>query len=80
MKSGTLLREVINVINKIEFDDYSERHEFNDIYETILKDLQKCRKCRGILHTKTCYRFCNRYVKASAGEKITDLPAEQEDF
>lgn len=40
MKNGTLLRQVINVINEIEFDDAQDRHLFGDIYEGILKDLQ----------------------------------------
>lgn len=41
MKSGTLLRQVINRINKdISFTTQAERHQFNDIYEQILKDLQ----------------------------------------
>jgi type I restriction enzyme M protein len=40
MKSGTLMRKVINRINQVDFDNYKERHAFNEIYETILKDLQ----------------------------------------
>lgn len=40
MKSGTLMRKVINRINQVDFEDYKERHAFNEIYETILKDLQ----------------------------------------
>ena len=40
MKNGTLLRQVINIINEIEFDDAQDRHLFGDIYEGILKDLQ----------------------------------------
>ena len=40
MKNGILLRQVINVINEIEFDDAEDRHMFGDIYEGILKDLQ----------------------------------------
>ena len=40
MKNGTLLRQVINIVNEIEFDDADDRHTFGDIYEGILKDLQ----------------------------------------
>ena len=40
MKDGILLRQVINIINEIEFDDAQDRHMFGDIYEGILKDLQ----------------------------------------
>lgn len=40
MKSGTLLRQVINKINSIDFNTQSDRHQFNDLYETLLRDLQ----------------------------------------
>ena len=39
MKDGVLLRQVINVIDDIDFSDYDESHAFGDIYETILKEL-----------------------------------------
>ena len=40
MKSGQLLRQVINKLNAIDFNRQAERHQFNDLYEKILKDLQ----------------------------------------
>ena len=40
MKDGVLLRQVVNVIDELELDDYDEIHAFGDIYETILKELQ----------------------------------------
>ncbi len=40
MKSGTLLRQVINRINQIDFTSSQDRHLFNDLYEKILRDLQ----------------------------------------
>ncbi len=40
MKSGTLLRQVINKLNKeLDFTAMPDFHLFNDIYETMLKDL-----------------------------------------
>ncbi len=39
MKNGTLLRQVINKLNEIDFTRASERHLFGDIYEQILRDL-----------------------------------------
>lgn len=41
MKDGTLLRQVINVIDELNFDNIKEIHLFNDIYETILKKFKK---------------------------------------
>jgi type I restriction enzyme M protein len=40
MKSGTLMRQVINKINDIDFNNTEDRHTFGAIYEQILKDLQ----------------------------------------
>jgi len=40
MKSGTLLRQVINKICEIDFNASQDRHTFGGIYEQILKDLQ----------------------------------------
>jgi type I restriction enzyme M protein len=40
MKSGTLMRQVINKIAEIDFNNSEDRHTFGDIYEKILKDLQ----------------------------------------
>ena len=40
MKSGQLMRQVVNRINEIDFNNLSERQHFGDIYEQILNDLQ----------------------------------------
>ena len=40
MKDGILLRQVINVIDEIDFEEYEDRHAFGEIYETILRSLQ----------------------------------------
>ena len=40
MKNGTLIRQVINKINEIDFNNSEDRHTFGAIYEQILKDLQ----------------------------------------
>lgn len=40
MKSGQLMRQVVNKINAVDFNDLAERQHFGDIYEQILNDLQ----------------------------------------
>jgi type I restriction enzyme M protein len=41
MKSGILLRQVINKVQEeIDFNDSRKRHLFGDIYEQLLRDLQ----------------------------------------
>ena len=40
MKSGQLVRQVVNKISAIDFNNLTERQHFGDIYEQILNDLQ----------------------------------------
>lgn len=40
MKSGQLLRQIINKINEVDFNDLVERQHFGDVYEQLLNDLQ----------------------------------------
>ncbi|AWW72937.1 DNA methyltransferase [Erythrobacter sp. KY5] len=40
MKNGTLIRQVVNKINEINFNNTGDKHAFGDVYEQILKDLQ----------------------------------------
>lgn len=35
MKDGVLLRQVINIIDDLDLDDYEESHAFGEIYESI---------------------------------------------
>ena len=50
MKNGTLMRQVINKINGIDFNASDDRHMFGDIYEKLLKDLQSRRQRGRVLH------------------------------
>ena len=40
MKSGQLMRQVINRISGVDFNDLAERKPFGDIYGQLLNDLQ----------------------------------------
>ena len=40
MKSGQLMRQVVNKINEVDFNNLAERQHFGDIYEQVLNDLQ----------------------------------------
>ena len=39
-KDGVLLREVVNIVDSLDFTDAKDRHLFGDIYEGVLKMLQ----------------------------------------
>lgn len=73
MKDGVLLRQVINVIDEVEFTDYEERHAFNDIYETILKDLQSQRASGEFYTPRAVTEFIVNMVKPQLGQKVADF-------
>ena len=50
MKNGTLIRQVVNKINEIDFNRSEDRHLFGDIYEQILKGPSERGEQRRVLH------------------------------
>lgn len=73
MKDGILLRQVINVIDEIDFTEYSERHAFNEIYEQILKDLQSAGQSGEFYTPRAVTDFMVRMVNPRLGEQIADF-------
>ena len=72
MKNGTLFRQVINEINKIDFNSSSERHLFNDLYETILKELQSAGSSGEYYTPRAVTQFMVDMVNPKLGETILD--------
>ncbi len=73
MKDGILLRQVINVINEIDFSEYKERHEFGEIYETILKSLQSAGNAGEFYTPRAVTDFMVQVIKPELGEKVADF-------
>ena len=73
MKSGTLLRAVINEIQKgIRLDTREERHQMNDIYEKILRDLQSAGNAGEFYTPRAVTRFIVEMANPQLGEKVLD--------
>jgi len=72
MKSGQLLRQVVNKINEIDFNNRSDRHLFNDLYEKILKDLQSAGNAGEFYTPRAVTQFMVDQVNPRLGEKILD--------
>ncbi len=73
MKSGNLIRQVINKINEMDFTKSSDRHVFNDIYEKILKDLQSAGNSGEIYTPRPLTEFMTEMVNPKLGEKVLDI-------
>jgi len=72
MKNGTLMRQVINKLNEIDFNRISDRHLFNDIYEKILKDLQSAGNAGEFYTPRAVTQFMVDMVDPKLGEKALD--------
>lgn len=72
MKNGTLLRQVINKLNEIDFTDSKERHVFGDLYEQILKDLQSAGNAGEFYTPRAVTRFMVNRLDPKLGESILD--------
>ncbi len=70
MKSGQLLRQVINKLNTIDFNRQTERHPFNDLYEKILKDLQSAGNAGEFYTPRAVTQFMVDMVNPKLGEKV----------
>lgn len=73
MKDGVLLRQVINVINEIDFSEYKERHEFGTIYETILKSLQSAGNAGEFYTPRAVTDFMVQMIDPKLGESVADF-------
>jgi type I restriction enzyme M protein len=72
MKSGTLIRQVINKINEIDFNKADDRHAFNDLYEHLLKELQSAGNAGEYYTPRPLTRFVVEMVAPKLGEKVLD--------
>jgi len=73
MKSGTLMRQVINKLNEIDFTTQKDRHLFNDIYENILRDLQSAGNAGEYYTPRPVTQFMVDMVNPQLGEKVLDF-------
>lgn len=72
MKNGTLLRQVINKLNEVDFSDSKERHLFGDIYEQILRDLQSAGNAGEFYTPRAVTRFIIDRLDPKLGEQVFD--------
>ena len=73
MKDGVLLRQVINIIDEIDFTEYEERHAFGSIYESFLKDLKSAGNAGEFYTPRAVTDFMVKVTKPKLGERIADF-------
>ncbi len=72
MKSGTLIRQVINKLDEIDFNSSEDKHLFGEIYETILKELQSAGHSGEFYTPRAITQFVTEMVDPKLGEAVFD--------
>ena len=72
MKSGQLMRQVVNKITEVDFNNLSERQHFGDIYEQILNDLQSAGNAGEYYTPRAVTAFMVDRLDPRPGETLFD--------
>lgn len=72
MKSGQLLRQMVNRINGVDFNNLTDRQHFGDIYEQILNDLQSAGNAGEYYTPRAVTSFMIDRIDPKPGEVLLD--------
>ncbi len=72
MKDGTLIRQVVNKLNEIDFNKGEDRHHFNEVYEHMLKELQSAGNAGEFYTPRPLTKFVVDMVAPQLGETVLD--------
>jgi type I restriction enzyme M protein len=72
MKSGQLMRQVLNKITSVDFNNLAERQHFGDIYEQILNDLQSAGNAGEYYTPRAVTSFMVDRIDPKPGELLLD--------
>ena len=72
MKSGQLLRQVLNKITEVDFNNLVERQHFGDVYEQILNDLQSAGNAGEYYTPRAVTTFMAERIDPKPGEILLD--------
>jgi len=72
MKSGIHLRQVINKLNEIDFNNSKDLHLFGQIYETFLSELQSAGTLGEFYTPRALTQFMTKMANPAHGETVLD--------
>lgn len=73
MKDGVLLRQIINIIDDIDFTSYEDSHAFGEIYESILRELQSAGSSGEFYTPRPVTDFMAKMIRPKIGETMADF-------
>jgi len=72
MKSGQLVRQVINKINEVDFNNLADKQHFGDVYEQLLNDLQSAGNAGEYYTPRAVTAFMAERIDPKPGEILLD--------
>lgn len=73
MRSGYLLRDIINLVNEIDFTSSDDIHTIAHLYESMLKEMRDAAGSNGEFYTpRPVIRFIVNQIKPKIGEIVLD--------
>jgi type I restriction enzyme M protein len=72
MKSGYLLRQVVNKVTEIDFNNLAEKQHFGDVYEQLLTDLQSAGNAGEYYTPRAVTEFMAERMDPKPGEVLLD--------
>lgn len=72
MKSGQLIRQILNKINEVDFNNLTDRQHFGDIYEQVLNDLQSAGNAGEYYTPRAVTAFMVDRIDPRPGEVLFD--------
>ena len=72
MKNGTIIRQVVNKLNEIDFNASEDRHTFGDIYESLLRDLQSAGNYGEFYTPRAVTEIMTEIINPRLGEIVLD--------
>ena len=72
MKNGTIIRQVVNKLNEINFNASEDRHLFGDIYESLLRDLQSAGNYGEFYTPRAVTEIMTELINPRLGEKVLE--------
>ena len=72
MKSGQLLRQVVNKITQVDFNNLDERRHFGEFYEQLLNDLQSAGNAGEYYTPRAVTAFMVQMIDPHPGETLFD--------
>jgi type I restriction enzyme M protein len=73
MKNGTYFRQLVNLINEMDFENIDERHAFNEIYEELLRGLQTAGNSGQYFTPRALTQFTTEMVNLKIGDTVADF-------